>query len=116
MPVSGGTQFLFHCFAGFCDCSIYFFGNLQNLYGIFFIKAFFLYKLFYSVCAICPTGIIDGARCLSASGSLLCFVVFLALGSVGDDDDAADDDDAGVAANLGVYFAVALDLDRPWGA
>ena len=53
---------------------------------------------FRTACGICPTRILDGARGLSASGSSLCFVVFLASG-------AAADDDAGVAVGCDVLFS-----------
>ncbi len=69
---------------------------------------------FTTACAICTTGILDGARCLFATGSSLCFVVFLTTsGAV---HDAAADDDAGVAVGFVVCFPVILDLGLPWGA
>ncbi len=80
---------------------------------IFSVKVFFFY-VFKNAGAFCPTRTLDGARCLFASGSSHCFVLFLASGGAGDDDVA--DDDAGVAPGLGMCSPVTVDLDLPRGA
>ncbi len=65
-----------------------------------------------TACAICPTGILDAARCLFASRSSICFVVRLATGAAVDD--AVADDEAGLAAGFGICFPVLLDFDLLW--
>ncbi len=74
-------------------------------------QSLLLFKVLKKSSDICPTRILDGGRIPFASGSSLCFVVFLASGLAVDDVAA---DDVGVAAGFGVGFLVTLDLDLRW--
>ncbi len=96
-----------------CTCSLYSLETTKNSYGVLFIKALF-FTTFKNVCAICPNGIFDGARCLFASSSSICFVVLLASGAA--EDGGAADNDAGAAAGFDVFLPVIIDLDLSWGA